>query len=671
MSANTDHLLAGESLARNQAIRSANGVYELIFQSDSNLVLYKRYPTRPSRALWASNTVGSNATVCVMQGDGNLVLYDAANHPVWASNTNGNPGSRLVMQDDGNAVIYRANNSASWASNTVQRPVPNGPTANGADMQPGETLHLGGALQSANGTYLWIFQNDGNLVLYKRYPGRPNRALWASNTSGRPSWVCIMQGDGNLVIYDVDGNALWASGTHGNPGSHFIIQDDGNGVIYRSNNSPAWATNTVQRPVPNGPTANGTDMQAGEVLHSGNSIRSANGVYVWIFQTDGNLVLYKRYTSHPDKALWASNTNGRPAAVCIMQGDGNLVIYDIDAVPLWASGTNGNPGSRFVIQDDGNGVIYRSNNSPAWATNTVQRPVPNGPTANGDDMQPGEVLRPGGSIRSANGTYLWIFQTDGNLVLYKTYTTRANQPLWASNTNARPAAICIMQGDGNLVIYDIDGGPLWASNTNGNAGSRFVIQDDGNGVIYRTNNSPAWATNTNGARIHFKTVVARTAAINTFIANQFTDMDELFISGRVNVIMGTIEDLSADTTLSAVLDLDVGNCTLGNPTAEHNTLFARRNNVAANELVVYIVRTLVGGAGNFLGCATHPNNQPGCAIVQSAARWLTAHEIGHVFGLRHISNADRLMNPNVGWTNVPPDLIDSEYTTMRDSNLTP
>ncbi len=671
MGANTDFLNANEQLVRGQSLRSGNGQYELIFQGDSNLVLYKRYATGSTRALWASNTVGSSAVRCIMQGDGNLVLYDAANHPVWASGTNGNPGSRLVVQEDGNAVIYRANGSAAWATNTVQRAVPNGPTASGDGMRPGEVLHQGNSIQSANGTYLWIFQTDGNLVLYKRYPGRPNKALWSSRTNGRPAWVCVMQGDGNLVIYDIDANALWASGTHGNPGSRFVIQNDGNGVIYRANNTPSWSTNTVQKVVPNGPTANGDDMRPGEVLHPGNAIQSANGTYFWILQTDGNLVLYKRYASHPDRALWSSNTHGRPAAVCIMQGDGNLVIYDIDGNAIWASNTHGNPNSRFVMQNDGNGVIYRANNSASWSTNTVQKVVPGGPRASGNVMQPGEVLRPGQSIRSAGGAFLWILQTDGNLVLYKTFATAGNHALWASGTNGRPAAVCIMQGDGNLVIYDIDGDAIWASNTHGNPNSRFVMQDDGNGVIYRASGTAAWATNTNGATIHFKTLVAATAAVHTFIANQFAAMDELYIRGRVNVIMGTTEDLSADPALVNVVDLDVGACMSGTQTDEQRALFSRRNLAQPNDIVVYVARTLQGGAGNFLGCASHPAGQPGCAVVVSGAAWLLAHEVGHVLGLRHIENSDRLMNPNVGWTNVPPDVVDSEYKTMRDSNLTP
>jgi hypothetical protein len=176
-----------------------------------------------------------------------------------------------------------------------------------------------------------------------------------------------------------------------------------------------------------------------------------------------------------------------------MQGDGNLVVYHTDVKPMWASDTWQHPGSRFIMQDDGNAVIYRPDNTPVWASNTVQPNFPTGPVAQGDDMQPGEILNPGQSVTSANGQYTFVYQGDGNLVLYR---NGDGKPLWASNTAGTQPGVCIMQGDGNLVVYDTDVKPMWASNTWQHAGSRLIMQDDGNAVIYRPDNTPVWATNT-------------------------------------------------------------------------------------------------------------------------------------------------------------------------------
>lgn len=232
-------------------------------------------------------------------------------------------------------------------------------------------------------------------------------------------------------------------------------------------------------------SAGGDKMLPGQILFPGGTVHSANGRYTLVYQGDGNLVLYVG-----GRALWASGTNGRPAGVCIMQADGNLVIYPPDAGgPIWSSGTHGHPGSHLTIQDDGNVVIYQPDGHAIWATDTW---LPTGPQATGSSMQPGQVLNPGTAVRSPGGRYTFVYQDDGNLVLYD-----GGHALWASGTNGRPDGVCIMQGDGNLVIYLRGGRPVWASGTNGHPGSHLVVQDDRNVVIYQPNGSPIWATNTN------------------------------------------------------------------------------------------------------------------------------------------------------------------------------
>lgn len=111
-------------------------------------------------------------------------------------------------------------------------------------------------------------------------------------------------------------------------------------------------------------TGGGSDL----VLDPGRGISSPNGAYTFIYQTDGNLVLYAG-----GRALWASGTAGRGVGRAVMQSDGNLVIYNGSNQPLWASGTYGNAGAKLAVQDDGNVVIYRADGAPIWATNTVQQ----------------------------------------------------------------------------------------------------------------------------------------------------------------------------------------------------------------------------------------------------------------------------------------------------------
>jgi len=435
--------------------------------------------------MWASGTNGhTNIFDAILQGDGNLVLYNGRNQPLWASGTNGKPVAYLIVQNDGNVVMYDGHNHPLWATNTVVPAEPAASTQAGR-LLPGQGLEPGQSIHSADGRFRFVLQGDGNLVLY----GPGGEAMWASNTNGHTKvWNVVMQTDGNLVIYDCHNHPLWASNTNGKPGASLIVQNDGNVVIYDTGNHPLWASNTVVPAQPAAPTQAGR-LLPGQGLLPGQSIKSADGRFKFIMQADGNLVLY----GPQGQPIWASGTNGRfDVWDVVMQGDGNLVIYDGHNHALWASNTNGKAGASLIVQNDGNVVIYDTHNHPVWASNTVVPAEPHAPTQPGR-LLIGQGLVPGQSLKSANGNLTFVMQTDGNLVLYDWY----NQPLWASHTNGKTNVwYLVMQGDGNLVIYDCHNHPLWASGTNGKPGATLTVQDDGNVVIYDTNNHPLWATNT-------------------------------------------------------------------------------------------------------------------------------------------------------------------------------
>jgi hypothetical protein len=183
-----------------------------------------------------------------------------------------------------------------------------------------------------------------------------------------------------------------------------------------------------------------------------------------------------------------------------------------------------------------------------------------------------------------------------------------------------------------------------------------------------------WGWNRQAVRIHFKSLLPITSSLTSYMDAQFSDMQKLYAGSHIDARRGTTEDLSGNPDLQAFLALDVGPCLLGQPTDEQDELFTNRNSAGEDDLVVYLVSTLVGGTGNFVGCATHPDGLPGAAIVVSSGRWLTAHELGHVLDLRHVpttpsTNSDFLMWPNIGWTNVPPDISSNDAQKMANSDL--
>ena len=133
------------------------------------------------RGVWASHTIRDEDCSCVLEEDGNLVIYGSKgtrqqDDVVWSSNSSGSrDGSyrqelelelELGLEKEVRAVI-RGDEGRIWAANeSVER----------RSMKSGQFL----------AAHQWMLRKGHKL---------------------------IMQGDGNLVLCNPFGNALWASGT--------------------------------------------------------------------------------------------------------------------------------------------------------------------------------------------------------------------------------------------------------------------------------------------------------------------------------------------------------------------------------------------------------------------------------------------------------------------------
>ncbi len=106
-------------LSPGQSLTSVDGRFGLYYQSDGNLVLYNE---QTMAVVWSSGTAGRSVGFTAMQGDGNLVIYDAGGAYVWDSGTSGpgHEGSFMVVQSDGKLVIYTDYYDAVlWESNVA------------------------------------------------------------------------------------------------------------------------------------------------------------------------------------------------------------------------------------------------------------------------------------------------------------------------------------------------------------------------------------------------------------------------------------------------------------------------------------------------------------------------------------------------------------------------
>ncbi len=164
-----------------------------------------------------------------------------------------------------------------------------------------------------------------------------------------------------------------------------------------------------------------------------------------------------------------------------------------------------------------------------------------------------------------------------------------------------------------------------------------------------------------GVRLHVKIVQAPNIPVSEMVAA----MTQVYASVGIEVNFVSTENLNLPAMF---LDVDVGSCA-GSTTTEQEQLFANRNNVGDDDVVAYFVRTTIPPLN---GCASHPAGRPSVVVAVGATRWTLGHEVGHVLGLNHVNDNNRLMTGNGtgNITNPPPDLVPSEASTMQSSRLT-
>jgi hypothetical protein len=172
-----------------------------------------------------------------------------------------------------------------------------------------------------------------------------------------------------------------------------------------------------------------------------------------------------------------------------------------------------------------------------------------------------------------------------------------------------------------------------------------------------------WWSQVPTVRLHMKVLTNPTSFT---IAQMVDGMRQVYNSRGFAVQVASTENLN----LPLLNDLDVGACAgPGSVTTEQAQLFSNRNNVGANDVAAYFVRSTIPALN---GCAAHPNGLPSVVVASVASQWTLGHEVGHVLDLNHVNNNDRLMTGLGTWniTNPPPDIITSEANTMDASPLT-
>ena len=533
---------------------------------------------------------------------------------------------------------------------------------------------------SPNGEWVGIIEPHGN-----RYVSGWIGHDWITYPGGGGGWnlgggdkyhIADVDGNGKDKIIIVSGNGEWIG----------ILEQQGNALRARwlghdwvrySNRSGGWNLGLGDK----FHIADVDGDRKDEIIAV-----SGNGQWIGIFE-ERNGGLNARWLGHD----WVNPPGGSGnSGWNLRQGD-KFYVADIDG-----DGKD----ELIVISQNGQwiGILHEHNNTlrAAWIGHDWVNP-PGGSGNSGWNLRQGDkfyVADIDGDgkdeliVRSSNGQWIGILHEHNN-------TLKAG---WIGHDWVNPPG-----GSGNSGWNLKQGDKFYVSDIDGDGKDEFIVRSSNGewvGILQEHNNTlkagwighdwvnPAGSSGNTGwnlklgdtfipsnirllatspwgsrpiVRLHLKILTTPTIPIADMVAEMVTT----YASRGIGVEIASTENLN----LPDLDDIDVGQCLRGVTTDEQDDLFRNRNFVQNNEVVVYFVNSTVP-ANN--GCAAHPRRRPGAVVARIASRYTLAHEIGHVLGLNHVNNNNRLMTGNGTFniTNPPPNLTSAEGNTMKDSNLT-
>ncbi len=270
-----------------------------------------------------SINVNNKATLLT---DGNFVLENAAGTGIWSTGTSGTNATSIYMQDDGNLVLYIFKWQAGTYATPSPGPFPAASCSVGSYLMVNQRLNANQCIVSPHGQYLLYMAPDGNFYIYDL---AHNTGTWGPGAYGHPGAFAMLQSDGNFLVFDANGVVLWSSGTYGTNADRLNMEDDGRIIIYKS----AWNSGTsdgqfygtaIAHP---GCDVGNSGLGSTGVLGTGSCLVSPNGRFELLMQGDGNLVIYDRSVT-PNKAWWSSGTATSPAD----PGYAMRTLYSYDAL---------------------------------------------------------------------------------------------------------------------------------------------------------------------------------------------------------------------------------------------------------------------------------------------------------------------------------------------------
>jgi hypothetical protein len=122
----------------------------------------------------------------------------------------------------------------------------------GSVISKGTIIYPNQYMRSSSGNRTLYLKPNGDLWLLHDMPSGTGDNIsgnyyWTSRTNGNDGAYLVFQNDGNLVLYKKDGGVAWSSGSPGSGGDKLYMQDDGNLKMYTPSGGMAWQSDTARK----------------------------------------------------------------------------------------------------------------------------------------------------------------------------------------------------------------------------------------------------------------------------------------------------------------------------------------------------------------------------------------------------------------------------------------
>ncbi|KAI8615706.1 CAP domain-containing protein [Chytriomyces sp. MP71] len=219
------------------------------------------------------------------------------------------------------------------------------------------------------GKYYLGFAGNGALVaslMNKNYP-----IVWSNEKMAPSSKPFVLDFNGTISTR-TNGKVYWTVDVKGEKVADFCISPDGSIGLYNKKGKRVWSPLKPSCNANVGTSKTTPDGQRARCLTPGQRIdvceSMSAGKFKVTMQNDGNFVLYRKSTM---EALWDTGSAGSTTKHFIFQTDGNIVLYDKFGEHIWASNTPDVESTLLCIQPDGNFVAYDGANA-VWDSGTTQ-----------------------------------------------------------------------------------------------------------------------------------------------------------------------------------------------------------------------------------------------------------------------------------------------------------